>query len=150
MLDFNPSHRTMGQVIGKIQVKVKLKNAIDEGLVERGLLNLEEIHILEAEAWVDSAFVRTVIPMRVAEKLSLRIRSQEIINEADGSQETVLSTGPVLIEVEGRSTARDVLIAGDEVVIGLTALETLDLVVDYENKRLIPNPKNPDYPVFRI
>lgn len=37
-----------------------------------------------------------------------------------------------------------------EVIIGLIALETLDFVVDYENKCLIPNPKHPDYRVFRI
>jgi hypothetical protein len=38
----------------------------------------------------------------------------------------------------------------NEVIIGLIALETLDFVVDYENRRLIPNPKNPEYPVFRV
>lgn len=53
--------------------------------------------------------------------------------------------------VQGRETRGGAVVAQvDEVIIGLIVLETLDFVVEYENKRLIPNPKHPNYPVFRI
>jgi hypothetical protein len=40
---------------------------------------------------------------------------------------------------------------GDEVLIGQVILEKLDLLVDCKkNRRLIPNPAHPDYPVAMI
>ncbi|WP_248277606.1 hypothetical protein [Brasilonema sp. UFV-L1] len=54
------------------------------------------------------------------------------------------------LEIEGRETTESALVAGDEVLIGQTVLESSDLLVDCNNQRLIPNPKNPEYPVFRI
>jgi predicted aspartyl protease len=56
----------------------------------------------------------------------------------------------VIIEIQGRETTEATLVTGDEVLIGQTVLETLDLLVDCKNQRLIPNPKHPEYPVLRI
>lgn len=56
----------------------------------------------------------------------------------------------MIIELEGRETTEAALVTGDEVLIGQTVLETLDLLVDCKNQRLIPNPAHPDRPVFRI
>ncbi|BAZ26827.1 hypothetical protein NIES4073_77410 [Kalymmatonema gypsitolerans NIES-4073] len=56
----------------------------------------------------------------------------------------------MIIEIEGGEATEAALVTGDEVLIGQTVLETLDLLVDCKNQRLIPNPKHPEYPVFRI
>ncbi|MCC3573212.1 MAG: clan AA aspartic protease [Microcoleus sp. PH2017_40_RAT_O_B] len=136
--------------MGAVRVKVKLTNAIDEELVKRGLLNPNLLRVYEAEALIDSGAVRTAIPLEVCEHLGLRIRSQEIAKYADGRQETVGLTGPILIELEGRETIEAAMVLGDMVLIGQTVLETLDLLVDCKNQRLVPNPENPERPVLRV
>lgn len=136
--------------MGAVRVKVKLTNAIDEELVKRGLLNPNLLRVYEAEALIDTGAVRTAIPLEVCEHLGLRIRSQEIAKYADGRQETVGLTGPILIEVEGRETIEAAMVLGDMVLIGQTVLETLDLLVDCKNQRLVPNPENPERPVLRV
>ncbi|MEC4814918.1 MAG: aspartyl protease family protein [Scytonema sp. PMC 1069.18] len=89
MLDFNHSHHVMREEMGEVRVKVKLTNAIDEELVNRGLLNPNQLRIYETEALVDTGAVRTVIPMQVVQQLGIRIRGQQIAKYADGRQETV-------------------------------------------------------------
>ncbi|MEG4026537.1 clan AA aspartic protease [Microcoleus sp. S13C4] len=133
-----------------VRVKLKLTNAIDEELVKRGLLNPNRLRVYEAEALIDTGAVRTAIPVEVCEHLGLRIRRQEIAKYADGRQETVGLTGPIIIEIEGRETIEAAMVLGDMVLIGQTVLETLDLLVDCKNQRLIANPENPDRPVLRV
>lgn len=90
--------------MGAVRVQVKLTNAIDEELVKRGLLNSNLLRVYEAEGFIDTGTVRTAIPVEICEHLGLRIKSQEIAKYADGRQETVGLTGPVIIEIEGRET----------------------------------------------
>ncbi|MBW4630950.1 MAG: retroviral-like aspartic protease family protein [Iphinoe sp. HA4291-MV1] len=150
MLSFNRSERVVSEDIGEVRVQVKLINAVDEELVKRGLLNPNQLRVHQTQALVDTGAVRTVLPMEIVEKLGLRIRGQQIAKYADGRQEAVGLTGPVIIEIEGRETTESALVAGDEVLIGQTVLESSDLLVDCKNQRLISNPEHPDYPVFRI
>ncbi|MEG4407670.1 hypothetical protein [Microcoleus sp. MON2_D5] len=58
--------------------------------------------------------------------------------------------GPVIIEIEGRETIEAAMVLGDMVLIGQTVLETLDLLVDCKNQRLVSNPENPERPVLRV
>ena len=120
--------RNLSQItknMGAVRVKVKLTNAIDEELVKRGLLNPNLLRIYEAEALIDTGAVRTAIPVEICEHLGLRIRSQEIAKYADGRQETVGLTGPVIVEIAGRETIEAAMVLGDIVLIGQTVLETL-------------------------
>lgn len=150
ILSFNRSNRVVNESMGEVRVQVKLTNAVDEVLVNRGLLNPNQLRVYETQALVDTGAVRTVLPMEIVEQLGLRIRGQQIAKYADGRQEVIGLTEPVIIELEGRETTEAALVAGDEVLIGQTVLETLDFHVDCKNQRLIPNPAHPEYPVFRI
>ncbi|WP_333213546.1 MULTISPECIES: clan AA aspartic protease [unclassified Microcoleus] len=114
------------------------------------MLNPNQLRVYEAEALIDTVAVRTAIPVEVCEHLALRIRSHEIVKYADGRQETVGLTGPIIIEIEGRETSEAAMVLGDMVLTGKTVLETLDLLVDCKNQRLIPNPENPERPVLRV
>ena len=136
--------------MGEVRVQVKLTNAVDEELVNRGLLNPNLLRVYEAQALVDSGATRTVLPNSVVQHLGLRVRSQEIAKYADGRQEAVGLTGPIIIDLFGRETIEAAMVTGDEVLIGQTVLETLDLLVNCKNQRLIPNPANADQPVLRI
>lgn len=150
MISFNRSNHTVRENMGAVQVRVKLTNVVDEELVNRGLLNSTLLRVYETQALVDSGATRTVLPSSIVQQLGLRIRGQEIAQYADGRQEVVGLTGPVIIELLGRETIEAAMVTGDEVLIGQTVLETLDLLVDCKDQRLILNPAHPDQPVLRV
>ena len=57
--------------IGEVRVKVKLTNALDEGLVRGGLLTVDQIRSCEVEALVDTGAIRSVLPRHIVEELGL-------------------------------------------------------------------------------
>ncbi|AFY86973.1 MAG: hypothetical protein CLLPBCKN_003666 [Chroococcidiopsis cubana SAG 39.79] len=150
MVSFNRIDVAASEHMGAVRVPVKLTNAVDEILVNRGLLNPNQLRVCETEALVDTGAVRTVVSQAIVQELGLKVRAQQLAKYADGREEMVGLTEPVIIEIMGRETTEAVLVTGDEVLIGQTVLETLDLLVDCKNQRLIPNPAHPDQPVFRI
>jgi len=150
MVNFNRIDVAVSKSMGAVRVPVKLTNAVDEILVNRGLLNPNQLRVYETEALVDTGAVRTVVSKAIVQELGLKVRAQQLAKYADGREEMVGLTEPVIIEIMGRETIEAVLVTGDEVLIGQTVLETLDLLVDCKNQRLIPNPAHPDQPVFRI
>jgi clan AA aspartic protease len=125
--------------MGEVRVKVKLVNAIDEELVNRGLLNPNQLRVYETEALVDTGATRIVIPMEVVQILGLKIRGQQTAKYADGRQEVIGLTESVIFRAERWETSEEALVAGDEVLIGQTVLEDLNLLVDCKAKCLIPN-----------
>jgi hypothetical protein len=42
------------------------------------------------------------------------------------------------------------MVLGQQVLLGVTVLEELDLLVDCKGQRLIPNPAHPQQPAFRV
>lgn len=136
--------------MGEVRVKAKLTNAVDEALVRRGMLSPEKVRTYEADALVDTGAVRSVLPPQVVQRLGLALRGQRVAEYADGRKEAVGVTEPLIIELEGRDTLEEGLVLGDEVIIGQTVLEKLDLFVDCINRRLVPNPAHPDQPVSKV
>lgn len=136
--------------MGEIRVMVRLKNAVDESLWRRGELAADQIRTCEADAMVDTGAVRSVVPARVVQQLGVEIRGERVAEYADGRKETVGMTGPILFEIQGWDTLEEALVLGDEVLIGQTVLEKLDLLADCANHRLIPNPAHPDGPVSKV
>jgi len=136
--------------MGEVRIKVKLTNAVDEALVRRGKLSTNEIRIYETDALIDTGAVSSVIPIHVAQRLGLEARGRRVAEYADGRQDIVDVTEPLIIECIGRDTLEEALILGDEVIIGQTVLEKLDLLVDCANRRLMPNPAHPDQPVLKV
>ncbi|MBD1926876.1 aspartyl protease family protein [Trichocoleus sp. FACHB-90] len=150
MTNISSSNRAIRESMGEVIVQVSLTNAIDEALVSRGLLNPNLLRVYETQALVDTGATRTVLPIDIVQHLGLRIRSQQVAKYADGREETVGLTEPVIIVIEGRETIEATMVTGNQVLIGQTVLETLDLLVDCKNQRLVPNPAHPDYPVLRV
>jgi clan AA aspartic protease len=136
--------------MGEVRVKARLTNVVDEELVHRGLLARDAVRTYEADALVDTGAVRTVVPPDVASRLGLASRGQHVVEYADGRREAVNVAGPVGVELEGRSTLEDALVLGDEVLIGQTVLEKLDLFVDCQRRRVVPNPAHPDQAVTKV
>ena len=127
----------------EVRVKAKIASALDEMLVRRGKLPKEDARVYIADAMVDTGAVRSVLPSHVAQLLGLEIRSNRVVEYADGRKETVGVTESVIIEIDGRDTLEEALVLGDEVLIGQTVLEKIDMFVDCTGRRLIPNPTTP-------
>ncbi len=136
--------------MGEVRAKVRLVNAVDEALVRRQMLKPEEVRTYVADALVDTGAVRSVLPPHVVEQLGLALRGQRVAEYADGRKEAVGVTEPLIIEIKGRDTLEEALVLGDEVIIGQTVLEKLDLFVDCVNQQLVPNPAHPDQPVSKV
>ena len=137
-------------VVGAVRVHVRLTNGGDELLVRTGQLRPENVRSYEGEAFVDTGAVKSVIPRTVMQKLGLPPIDSTPVQYADGRTEVVDMTGPITVRIFDRRSNEDAYVLGDEILIGQTALESMDLHVDCLNQRLIPNPKHPDRPVLRV
>ena len=135
---------------GEVRVRVRLTNASDEALARRGQLPRDQVRSCEADALVDTGAVSPVMPAQLMQQIGLMARDERVVTYADGRTERVEVTEPVIVQVDGRTTSGDALVLGDEVLIGQTVLEVLDLVVDTRNGRLIQNPRHPDGPTLNV
>lgn len=136
--------------MGEVRVAVKLTNALDEALARRGQLPSAQVRVYETQALVDTGAVRSVLPIHVVQQLGLQLRGQRMAEYADGRQDIVGVTEPLVIELKRRDTLDEALVLGDEVLIGQTVLEKLDLLVDCATQQLVPNPAHPDQPVSKV
>jgi clan AA aspartic protease len=136
--------------MGEIRAKVKLTNAVDGALAAMGKLPLDQVRSLEVEGIVDTGAIASVLPIHIVERLGLQIRGHRVAKYADGRNDTVGITSPVTFEILDRDTIEDALVLGDEVLIGQTVLEKLDLLADCPNQRVIPNPAHPNQPVLNV
>ncbi len=124
--------------MAETRTTVRLTNALDEALARRGRLRREEVRVCDADALVDPAAIRSVIPVHVLRKLGVEIRGQRVVQRAGAGNEAVSVSGPVIFDVLGRDTLDEALIVGREVVIGRTVLDKLGLRADDANARLVP------------
>ena len=136
--------------MGEVRARVKLTNAVDEGMARRGQFAAAQVRTCEADALVDAESIRTVIPLGVAKLLGLESRGAFQVEHRDGRRESIGRAAAMLVDWQGRSTVEDPIVRGDEVIIGRTVLMKLDLVVDDAGRRLIPNPAHGDYPVSKV
>jgi clan AA aspartic protease len=136
--------------MGEVHVKVRLSNAEDIAMVDRGLLDPAKVRQCEVDAIVDTGATRSVIPQRIADQLGLPSHGESVATLADGRPIRVRRSGVIYFEIEGRDVPEDAYIMGDTVLIGQTVLELTDLLVDCTNRKVIPNPAHPDGPVLRI
>lgn len=136
--------------MGEVRVKVKLSNSYDESLARRGKIKESEIRTYEADALVDTGAVSSVVPRNVMKQLGLYSIGNRVAEYADGRKDSVDLTEPIKFDIIGRETIESAMVLGDEVIIGQTVLEVLDLLVDCNNRKVIPNPAHPDQPVVKV
>ena len=136
--------------MGEVRVNVRLTNSADESAARRGYIDAAEIRTIEADALVDAGAVSLVVPSAVAERLGLARVDTQIAQYADGRTDEVDVTEPIHVQIMHRRAFREALVLGDEVIIGQTTLEKMDLLVDPRQRKVLPNPAHPDQPVIKI
>ena len=122
------------------KTNVRLTNLFDELQVRKGKLARSRIRSLVVAAVADDEPVWSVVPKRIVNQLGLTAHRAWNGLQADG----------VKFKIHGRATSESTLVGGRKVLIGRTVLAGTDLVIDAGSGRVIPNPKHPNGPVFRV
>ncbi|MEW6277726.1 MAG: clan AA aspartic protease [Candidatus Eremiobacterota bacterium] len=117
---------------------------------QNGQLEPERVRVYDADAVIDTGSVPTVLPIHVVHRLGLKVITENLAEDADGRKEVVGVAQPVEVNLPGRSTVIQPCVLGDEVLIGQTVLEMLDLLADCANRRVIPNTPPPGQPLQKI
>ncbi len=136
--------------MGEVRVSVKISNAVDAGMARRGLLSFEQVRTVTVDAVVDTGAVRSCIPVDLQEKLGLATQRHINAQMANGQTQRVEVTEAAYLEIMDRLATESFLVLGSEILIGQTALESTDLLVDCNRQRVITNPDHPNSAVIRI
>jgi len=73
-------------------------------------MRTEDVRTYEAEAMADTGAVRTVVPIQVLESLGDAARRKRVAEYADGRQEVVGVSEPLIFELMGRDTREEALV----------------------------------------
>ena len=136
--------------MGEVRVKVRITNSADAQAAQAGKLPLERVRSVEADALVDTGAVRSCIPAPLIERLGVLPFEDSLVEYADGRKKPVGLVDGLRFELMNRRSGDEALILGDEVLIGQTLLEKMDLLVDCNRHRLVPNPAHPDVAVSKV
>ena len=136
--------------MGQVHTHVVLTNHREAVLAKFGQLAPGQVHRYETEALIDTGAVRSAIPAAVADRLGLFRMRRTDAKYADGRVEEVDVTEALTVEILGRETETAAMVLGEQILLGVTVLEELDLTVDCHRQRLVPYQGTLDQPVFRI
>lgn len=136
--------------MGEVRTHVTIRNAGDEAMRRRGLLPEDQVRRVSVEAIVDTGAVRSCIPVDLMEQLGLETLRHINAQTANGQVDSVPLTEAAYIDILGRIATESFLVLGGEVLLGQTALESTDLLVDCNRQRVITNPDHPNSAIIRI
>jgi predicted aspartyl protease len=129
-------------IMGRVTVTAKVENLGDLILVQRGLLNAEQVRSVEVnDALVDTGATILSMPKRMIQHLGLNLlRARTAVTSA--GTVTINVYGTARLTIQGRDCPTDVTELPDEcpVLIGQIPLESLDFVVDMRGGCVIGNP----------
>jgi len=115
--------------MGEVRTKVRLFNVADANAAAQGRLPADRVRIVEADALVDTGAVRSCVPAAMLEQLGIIPYNQVTVELADGRKSKVGIAEGLSFEIMQRRSSDDALALGDEVLIGQTLLEKMDLLV---------------------
>lgn len=150
--NYIPKHLFMTYVeevpMGIVFAEIELLNNEDMMLFRRGKLPEDQVRRLSVKALVDSGASTLCLNQAITEQLGLVKVDEQTVELADGSLQLVDVAGPVEIRFENRRTSVEALVLpGDsEVLLGAIPIESMDVLVDPKNSRLIVNPASPYVP----
>jgi hypothetical protein len=136
--------------MGEVRVSVRLTNVADVGVAAAGKLDPAAVRTVEADALVDPDAVRSCVPRPLLDRLGIQPLGNMMVEYASGQKEAVGIAYGVMFDIMHRQTSDDALVLGDEVFVGQTLLEKMDLLVDCVNRRVLPNPAHPDVAVNKL
>ncbi|MBI5760658.1 MAG: aspartyl protease family protein [Planctomycetales bacterium] len=139
-------------IMGEVAVEVELENAVDRELSERGSLPVQDIRHFKCRVLVDTGAVSLVLPQDLAEVLGLREVGKVVVTCPDERKEERPRAGIVTVRVGNRSATMDCIVGqpGSEPLLGQIPLESMDLLVDCNQQKLVPRPESPYLPTLKM
>jgi predicted aspartyl protease len=128
--------------MGRVLTEATIENLGDLFAVENGTLKPEQVRrITVSDALVDTGATLLALPSRMIQHLGLSKSYEKRATSSTGGT-TVSVYAAVRLTIQGRYFSTDVREVPDgvPVLIGQIPLESLDLVVDVQGRRLIGNP----------
>lgn len=104
---------------------------------------------IDARALVDTGATELCIPELLAKQLRLKHAGERIVHLANGEFQECDVMTLVKLEVFGLTWHGQVVVTGDEVLLGAIPMESLNLIVDPLKRTVFPNPDNPNVPVAK-
>jgi len=133
--------------MGVFEVEIKLRNWQNRFLPpkKRG----KEIR---CQALVDTGAVELALPAEIIERLKLEELGKIRVYTADGAEHEYRVLGMVELEVQGRTCqVRAIeLPRSSRPLLGAFPLEEMDWHVSPHQKKLLPDPRSPDRPIFPL
>lgn len=99
---------------------------------------------IEIEALADTGAVHTCIPSHVQMQLQLQEEDVKEVVFADGSLRLVPYVGPIELRYLNRVGFCGALVMGDQPLLGVIAMEDMDLVAVPKTRNVIVNPQSPN------
>ena len=122
-----------------VRTEITLKNALDVGNAEEGLLEKGRVRQTTARALVDTGAWTLVINEEIRDKLGLRITGEKTGVLADGTTAVCKMAGPLEVWWKDRHAICEALILprAREPLLGAIPLEALDLTVNPAREEVV-------------
>ena len=110
------------------------------------LTNLFTKKSVPVRALIDTGAMDVFVTSEITQQLGFDVTevSRKTVTLADGRSQSAALLRPVVINFGERHSSTDVLVMGDECVVGVLPLEAMDLVIDLQKQRLVTNPEHPN------
>ena len=137
--------------MGEVKVEIELENAVDRELFRRQYIPQNQVRSAKIHALVNSGAVMLVLPQDLVEALGFQDVGKAIVTYADEREERPLA-GIVTVRVGNRTTSLNCVVGppNSEPLVGQVVLETMDLLVDCGQQKLVPRPESPFLPLLKL
>ena len=138
--------------MGDVRVEVELENVIDRGRADMGDIPEGEVRSARVRVLADSGSRMLMLPEQLVQALGLRERRRVIVTYADERREERPVAGVVTVRVANRSSTGECIVGppGSEPLLGQIELESMDLLVNCAEQRLVPRPESPLLPLVPL
>ncbi|MEW6750762.1 MAG: retroviral-like aspartic protease family protein [Candidatus Latescibacterota bacterium] len=138
--------------MGEVKIEVELENAFDRERARLDQIREEEVRCVRVPTLVDSGAVMLVLPQDLVEALNLREVGKAIVTYADERKEERALAGVVTVRIGNRTTSLNCIVGppNSEPLLGQVVLETMDLLVDCAQQKLVPRPESPFLPLLKL
>src|SRR5437879_6579323 len=113
--------------VGEVRVSVKLANVADVASAAAGKLDRSAVRTVEADALVNTGAVRSCVPQPLLDRLGIQPLGHMMVEHASGLKDSVGIAYGITFDILHRQSSDDALVLGDDVLIGQTLLEKMDL-----------------------
>ena len=144
--------RTKEPFVGEVHADVRVENAFDRAVADRGFASADSIRVETVAMVVDTGAVTLVLPEEVVDRLGLTRTQKVEVTYADGRNDELWEADGAFITVLGREALVRCVVGrrGTEALLGQIPLEIMDLLVDCNRRELVVNPRSPERPAYRI